>query len=271
MIAAWNSSNEKMRRAARVWTELFRLRCPAMSLKRCGLLVLLVLIAATLGWAQDHKALTNKDVMDMVKKGLSESVIVKVIQASDSNFDTSPDAMTQMQNGGASVRVLDAMLKAEVNKKKAAAASQQAAASPAPAVAVPADANAGKYLLKEGTEVPLKFATDVSSRYATEGDKVELNLVSDLKVGDAVVVKQGAKAFVVVTNAKKGGMLPGSNGELSLSMGNMTSEGNRIRLRGARGSVLGAIGQIKHGNVEVEEGTPLKGYVDEDIWLPPAK
>jgi hypothetical protein len=242
-----------------------------MTLKKWGWLVVSVLIAATLAWAQDQKALTNKDVMDMVKKGLNESVIVKVIQASDTHFDTSPDAMTQMQSGGASVKVLDAMLKAAMTQKKAAAAAQQAAASSAPAVAAPADANAGKYLLKEGTEVPLKFATDVSSRYATEGDKVELTLVSDLKVGDVVVVKQGAKAFVVVTNAKKGGMLPGSIGELSLSMGNMTSEGNRIRLRGARGSVLGALGQIKHGNIEVDEGTPLKGYVDEDIWLPPAK
>jgi hypothetical protein len=242
-----------------------------MRLKKCGLLVLSLLIAATVGWAQDQKALTNRDILDMVKKGLNESVIVKVIQASDTDFDTSPDAMTQMQSGGASVKVLDAMLKAEVNKKKAAAAPAPAAAPPAASTAAPADPNAGKYLLKEGTEVPLKFATDVSSRYATEGDKVDLTLVSDLKVGDMVVVKQGAKAFVVVTNSKKSGMLPGSNGELSLSMGNMTSGVYRIRLRGAKGSVLGPLGQLKHGNVEVDEGTPLRAFVDEDIWLPPAK
>jgi hypothetical protein len=234
-------------------------------------ILLLVATMATFGWAQDQKALTNKDVMDMVKKGLNESVIVKVIQASDTNFDTSPDAMTQMQSGGATVKVMGAMLKAQANKKKAEVATPPTTTSPAPASAAPADPNAGKYLLKEGTQVPLKFAADVSSRYATPGDKVELTLVSDIKVGDVVVVKQGAKAFVVVTNAKKAGMLPGSVGELSLHMEHMTSEGNRIRLRGAKGTVLGAVGQMKHGNVEVDEGTPLMAYVDEEIWLSPAK
>ncbi len=242
-----------------------------MSLRKSIAILLLVAAMATLGWAQDQKALTNKDVMDMVKKGLSDSVIVKVIQASDTNFDTSPDAMTQMQSGGATVKVMGAMLKAQTNKKKAEAAAPPAVPAPAPASATPADPNAGKYLLKEGTQVPLKFAADVSSRYATPGDKVELTLVSDITVGDVVVVKQGAKAFVVVTNAKKAGMLPGSVGELSLHMEHMTSEGNRIRLRGAKGSVLGAVGKMKHGNVEVDEGTPLMGYVDEEIWLPPAK
>ncbi len=232
--------------------------------------MVLVIFTATLAWAQDHSALTNKDVMDMVKKGLNESVIVKIIQASDTNFDTSPDAMTQMQSGGASVKVMDAMLKAGANKKKAAATALPPA-SPTPMSTTPADPNTGKVLLKEGTEVPLKFTTDVSSRYATPGDKVELTLVSDIKVGDVVVVKQGAKAFVVVTNSKKSGMLPGSNGELSLSMGNMTFAGTRIRLRGSKGTVLGSLGQIKHGNVEVDEGTPLLAYVDEDVWLAPAK
>jgi biotin carboxyl carrier protein len=239
---------------------------------RKSISILLLLFAmATLAWAQDQKALTNKDVMDMVKKGLNESVIIKVIQASDTNFDTSPDAMTQMQSGGATVKVMGAMLKAQSSKKKAEAAAPQSPVSPAPASAATPDPNAGKYLLKEGTQVPLKFAGDVSSRYATPGDKVELTLVTDIKVGDVVVVKQGAKAFVVVTNAKKAGMLPGSVGELSLHMEHMTSGETRIRLRGSKGPVLGAIGQMKHGNVEVDEGTPLMAYVDEEVWLSPAK
>ncbi len=242
-----------------------------MRLKKTLVFGILFALVASLGHAQDHKALTNKDILDMVKKGLNESVIVKVIQASDTSFDTSPDAMTQLQSSGASVKVMDAMLKAEASRKKAAVAPAAAPATPPPAAVAPADPNAGKLLLKEGTEIPLKFAGDVSSRYATPGDKVELTLVSDVKVGDTVVVKQGAKAFVVVTNSKKSGMLPGSNGELTLSMGNMTAGGIRVRLRGSHGTVLGTLGVVKHGNVEVDEGTPLMGFVDEDVWLPPVK
>ena len=242
-----------------------------MNPKKSILLLLVVALVAVTGLAQDQKALTNKDIQDMVKKGLNDAVIVKVIQASDTDFDTTPDAMTQMQSSGASLKVMDAMLKAEASKKKNAAAATPAVPTPArPANAAPADPNAGKYLLREGTEVSLKFATDVSSRYATEGDKVPLTLVSDVKVGDVVVVKQGAKAYVSVTNAKKAGMLPGSTGELSLHMEQMTSGGIRIRLRGTKGGVLTGIGQIKHGNIEVDEGTPLTAYVDEDIWLPAA-
>jgi hypothetical protein len=242
----------------------------SMNLKKSMLLVLLVALVATIGRAQEQKELTNKDILDMVKKGLNESVIVKVIQASDTKFDTSPDAMTQMQSSGASLKVMDAMLKSEANKKKNAVTAASTIAPMKPAAATATDANAGKYLLKEGTEVPLKFAADVSSRYATPGDKVALTLASDIKVGDVVVVKQGARAIVVVTNAKKAGMLPGSTGELSLHMEQMTSGANRIRLRGAGGSVLAGIGQVRHGNIDVDEGTPLTAYVDEDIWLPPA-
>jgi len=220
--------------------------------------------------AQKQKELTNKDILDMVKEGLNESVIVKVIQASDTNFDTSPDAMTKMQSSGTTLKVMDAMLKAGTGKRKTTAGATTVAVPDKPANPAPVDANAGKYLLKEGTEVSLKFAADVSSRYATAGDKVALTLVNDVKVRDVVVVKQGAKAFVVVTNAKRAGMLPGSSGELSLHIEQMTSGTNRIRLRGSNGSVLAGIAKIRHGNLDVDEGTPLTAYVDEDIWLPPA-
>ncbi|MGB2620869.1 MAG: hypothetical protein WA857_10220 [Candidatus Acidiferrum sp.] len=173
--------------------------------------------------------------------------------------------------------VMGAMLKAASNKKKATQTSAPAPVSPAPAAAPAskalADAHEGEFLLKEGTVVPLKFATDISSRYSAEGDKVQLTLASDLKVGDVAVVKQGAKAIAVVTHAKKAGLLPGSTGELSIQVREMVSGENRIHLRGKgqRDGVMGPIGYVTHGNIEVDEGTPLTAFVDEDIWLPPAK
>ena len=82
--------------------------------------------------AQDQKALTNKDVMDMVKKGLSESVIVKVIQASDTNFDTSPDAMTQTAKRRSHSKSYGRHVQGGAGKKKAEATAPPAAATPAP-------------------------------------------------------------------------------------------------------------------------------------------
>ena len=71
-----------------------------------------------------------------------------------------------------------------------------------------------KLTLKEGTDVRLKFADDLSSKTANEGDPVNLVLDEDIKVGDVVVAKAGCKATGTITNAKKAGMM-GKGGELS--------------------------------------------------------
>jgi hypothetical protein len=46
-----------------------------------------------------------------------------------------------------------------------------------------------RLVLKEGADVPLKFAQDLSSKTSSEGDSVNLVLDEDLKVGDVVIVK----------------------------------------------------------------------------------
>jgi glucose/arabinose dehydrogenase len=156
------------------------------------------------------------------------------------------------------------------------------AAPPAPAApAVPA----GKLLLREGTEVKLKFLDAISSKTATEGDPVNLELDEPLNVGDVVVVKPGAKAVGEVTKAKKAGMM-GRAGDLSVRLDHLVAGDTRVKLRGSKGKegegkegtavaltvLFGPIGLIKHGkNVEVKPGTPLTAYVDEDVALAPAQ
>ena len=89
--------------------------------------------------------------------------------------------------------------------------------SPAVQPAQPAETPA-KLILKEGTDVKLKFAQDLSSKTATDDDPVNLVLDEDLKVGDATVCKAGAKAVGTVTHAKKAGMM-GKGGEFELAIG----------------------------------------------------
>lgn len=158
----------------------------------------------------------------------------------------------------------------------------------APAVTPPPPAAAppmGKLVLREGTDVKLKFAEDLSSKTAADGDPVNLVLEEDLKVGDVVVAKAGCKAVGEVTNAKKAGMM-GKAGELNLRLEHLTVGDTRVRLRGSKGKegegkvgtavaltvLFGPIGLIKHGkNVDVKAGTPLVAYVDEDAQLQPAQ
>ena len=177
-----------------------------------------------------------------------------------------------------------------------AAAAQETSTTPpptqptppsAPAVqppAQPVDPNA-KLILKEGTDVKLKFAQDLSSKTATDDDPVNLVLDEDLKVGEVTVCKAGAKAVGTVTHAKKAGMM-GKGGELNLRLEYLLVGDTRMRLRGTKGKegegkvgaavaltvLFGPIGLIKHGkNVEVKQGTPLLAYVDQDFGVPPAK
>jgi len=142
-----------------------------------------------------------------------------------------------------------------------------------------------KLVLKEGTDVKLKFADDLSSKTAAEGDPVNLILDEDLKVGDVVVAKAGCKATGTVSNAKKAGMM-GKAGELNMRLEHLKVGDERVRLRGSKGKegqgkegtavaltvLFGPIGLIKHGkNVEVKAGTPLAAYVDQDTSLAPAE
>lgn len=171
------------------------------------------------------------------------------------------------------------------------ASSTAQAAPPAPQAApatqtpAPAPVATGSLVLKEGTDVKLKFAQDLSSKTANDDDPVNMVLDEDLKVGEVTVCKAGAKAVATVTHAKKAGMM-GKGGELNIRLEYLLVEDKRMRLRGTKGKegegkvgaavaltvLFGPIGLIKHGkNVEVKQGTPLLAYVDQDFTVPPPK
>lgn len=163
-------------------------------------------------------------------------------------------------------------------------AASGASGKPGNAAPVGPDAN-GRYMLREGEDVSLKFAQDLSSKTAADGDPVALVLDDDLKVGDVVVAKAGSKAFGEVTNAKKSGMM-GKAGELNIRLNYLKVGDSKVHLRGTKakegesgttGAVVltvlfGPIGLIKHGkNIDIKEGSPLKAYVAEDVTLLPVK
>jgi glucose/arabinose dehydrogenase len=166
------------------------------------------------------------------------------------------------------------------------AAAQPAAQNP-PAVQPSAQTMeaTAKLSLKEGTDVKLKFAQDLSSKTSNDDDPVNLVLDEDVKVGDVTVIKAGAKALGTITHAKKAGMM-GKGGELNMRLEYLVGADSRVRLRGTKGKegegkvgaavaltvLFGPIGLIKHGkNVEIKQGTPLTAYVDQDYSLSAAK
>lgn len=61
---------------------------------------------------QEKKPLTNADVVQMVKAGLAENVIIAAIQSNPANFDTSPSALIELNKQSVSAKVQEALLTA---------------------------------------------------------------------------------------------------------------------------------------------------------------
>lgn len=81
-------------------------RCFYMTVLGLGLL----LTVPALGQSAPDAALTNSGVIKMVKAGLPESVILRVIEMSRTNFDTGPNGLIELRKHGASENVLNAVL-----------------------------------------------------------------------------------------------------------------------------------------------------------------
>jgi hypothetical protein len=143
---------------------------------------------------------------------------------------------------------------------------------------------AGGALLREGTELPLTFAQDLSSKTAAEGDPVMLTLAQDLAINGVVIARAGAKATGEVTNARKAGMM-GKGGELNVRLDKLSVGDVKVRVRGTKGRegdskvgaavaltvLFGPVGLLKHGrDIEIRAGSKLTAYVADDIALPAA-
>jgi hypothetical protein len=140
-------------------------------------------------------------------------------------------------------------------------------------------------VVKEGTELRLKFTHSISTRTSHQGDPVELILVDDLRVGDHLVAKAGTRAVGQISHAKRAGMM-GRGAELNVTLDYVFTDHGRVRLRGTRGRegddktgtavaltvLFGPLGLIKKGKeVEIKEGTELKAFISEDFTVPAKK
>lgn len=92
-----------------------------------GVIVFALLIGSA-SFAQDHaKAMTNDDVVTMVKAGLPEGTIINAIHAQEASFDCSASALLNLKKQGVSYKIMDAMLAAPSKHHDSAAAPLAAA------------------------------------------------------------------------------------------------------------------------------------------------
>lgn len=210
------------------------------------------------GGIQAQQALTNADVVKMVKAGLSADLIVATIKnAQVKNFDLSPDAVIKLKMAGVSDAVIAAMLGGGVALEESEAA--------------------GEVTIPDGTEIRLNLMERLSSASAEVNDRVRLQAAEDVTVDGKVAIAKGAEASGTVTEARPKKSF-GRSGKLNFTIDVVKAvDGSNIRLRATKENkgnesygkagvvtiLAGPFGALIHGkNVELEPGTEYVIYID---------
>ena len=147
--------------------------------------------------------------------------------------------------------------------------------------------------LEDGTPIKLRITRNLSSADAKTGDRVDFEVLEDVKVKDVIVVPRGGLALATVTEAQaKRRMARG--GKLDVNIDDVRlADGEKAPLRavkevkggGHTGAMTGAIVGtaivffpaaplflFMHGkDITIPKGTEITAYVNGDIPLDPAK
>ena len=94
------------------------------------------ILLAAFANGQTKKLLTNDDVVEMVKAGFEESTVVKLIQSSDTSFDTSVSALIALKKAGVGEQVISAMLQKRSNSDRPSQAADSPS-SPSSSIPIP--------------------------------------------------------------------------------------------------------------------------------------
>ncbi|MDX6306832.1 MAG: hypothetical protein QOI77_3801 [Blastocatellia bacterium] len=246
-------------------------------MKHSGSLVLAFLIfAQSFVFAlpqQDAMArLTNKEVIEMVKAGLSVEVIISKIKTSRCNFETDPSILAEMKHNGVPNEVLKAMIEAPYGPPRQLRAeqtqSEETTVTPGPQVVLP-----------EGEEFTVETVDEISSKTASENDPVNLRVVEDVKVGSQIVIARGTLVKGIVASVEQRGHL-GKGGKLGIRVESTKSiDGQKVKLRASKGKGdTGTVGStlalsllisplflIRRGNhAVIKPGTTIQVFTDEE-------
>lgn len=147
--------------------------------------------------------------------------------------------------------------------------------------------------LAEDTPIRLRLGRTLSSGTEKLGDKVDFEVLEAVKVGDVVVIPQGAMAIATVTEAKPKGRM-GRAGKLNINIDYVQlSSGEKAMLRatkggsggGRTGAMTGAMVAtgilffpaaplflfMKGKNLIIPKGTEITAYIAADTPLEAAK
>jgi hypothetical protein len=198
------------------------------------------LLAALGTAARAQEVMTNQSVIEMVKGGLSERVILAKIRTSPTKFDTSTDALISLKKNGVPEKVIEAIM----SPSAAAAAPAPAAPAPpsAPSVAMtpvpaPGPSRPTVYLIVGGKEVELMAAgTEIQNNRSPYSRSSEL-VIAGNKAKYRTAERQ--PVFVITSAPNEMPLVrldPGKNDRnLKIGSGSRVPYGGSSSSRGIRG------------------------------------
>ena len=147
--------------------------------------------------------------------------------------------------------------------------------------------------LEDGTPIKIRLTRNLSSADATTGERVDFEVLEDIKVKDVIVVPRGGLALATVTEAQEKRRM-GRAGKLNVNIDDVRLvDGEKAPLRAVKeakggshtGAMTGAIVAtaivffpaaplflfMKGKDITIPKGTEITAYVNGDIALDPAR
>jgi hypothetical protein len=228
-----------------------------------------------------HPGLTNETIMKLAKAGLSDDVIIGMVNSQPSEYATDSDSVIAMKQSGVSDKIISAIVSKGTNP----------ASPPAMTLSVPSvrPVFSEPFVLHDGTPVRLRLARNLSSADAKTGETIDFEVLDDVQVDDVLLVKRGAVANGTVTDAEpKRRMARGGKLDVTIDYVRLVN-GDKVALRGSKdtkggghtGAMTGAIVAtalivwpaapfflFMHGkDTVIPKDTEITAYVNGEIKL----
>lgn len=152
-------------------------------------------------------ALTERDVLEMWRAGLSPEVIVAKIKSSEKRFDTSPAKLQELKAAGVPDAILLAMF---------------APPTVAPIIVARATTETVLVQIPEGTPIEIESMYEVRSSDVKKDAALSFRVVSPVVINGVTVIERGALANGRVVKAK-GARRWGRSGELVWTVQDVTA------------------------------------------------
>ncbi len=225
--------------------------------------------------------LDNEAILKLVKAGLSDDVIVGMVNGQPGKYSTSVDDVITLKASGVSDKIIAAM----VNK---GTAPTTGGSSP-PSSDASSSTTPQELIVHDGTPVRLRLSRNLSSADAKTGDTVDFEVLEDVKVDEVLLIPRGNTAIATVTEAEhKKRMARGGKLNVNIDYVRIVN-GDKIALRATKesqgGGHTGAMtgGMVAtaivffpaapfflfmHGkDTTIPKGTEITAYVNGEIKL----